>query len=79
LNGDRIKKIVAIATELADSSNGIHYTNYLDDPRFGKLDFYDADHLNHDGAKKLTEIISRSLEDWESSGETVKPNNRRKK
>lgn len=38
---------------------------YLDlsaDPRFTAADFYDSDHLNTDGARKLTRILRREME-----------------
>lgn len=44
-----------------DSISGEHkntvYFNFLADDRFKSSDFFDADHLNNIGARKLTEII----------------------
>ena len=36
------------------------YLNLEADPRFTPDDFYDADHLNHGGARKMTEIVLES-------------------
>ena len=38
-------------------SFGVEYKNYMADPRFDGADFYDADHLSHQGAGKITKII----------------------
>lgn len=38
-----------------------YYVNFRDDPAFGAEDFYDADHLNLDGAKKLSRSLRRYL------------------
>ena len=79
LNGGRIKTIIAIATGLAASSNKIRYVNSLEDAIFVKSDFHDADHLNHEGAKKFSRIISRFIEEWKSSEEIGEHNNHHNK
>ncbi len=53
-----LKTIQKIAKENDDIC---YYQNYLQDKRFTKQDFRDADHLNAVGAKKLTRIINNIL------------------
>jgi len=40
---------------------GITYLDYFRDPRFTKDDFYDNDHLNYLGAKKLSCILDQDI------------------
>lgn len=37
------------------------YVNYLNDNEFNADDFYDSDHLNHSGAKKLSTMLNQIL------------------
>lgn len=46
---------------------GVRYFNFLRDKRFGDDDFYDADHLNSDGAAKFSLILRDSLGGWEKA------------
>lgn len=39
----------------------VTYLNFEDDKRFVADDFYDADHLNHEGATKLTAIVKETI------------------
>jgi len=39
---------------ILQNNPSVVYRNYLSDPGFLRFDFYDADHLNHLGAKKFT-------------------------
>ncbi|WP_319574707.1 hypothetical protein [uncultured Desulfobacter sp.] len=42
---------------LTKKYSNVHYFDFLNDERFLKGDFRDADHTNHQGAKKLTLIL----------------------
>jgi hypothetical protein len=48
-------------THLISTYDNARYYNLLADPEFTENDFYDADHLNEIGAKKLTIKIDRLL------------------
>lgn len=50
----------------------VSYYNFLEDKSFTKADFYDSDHLNESGAKKLTAKISKLIEKIEDE-RTTKP------
>lgn len=43
------------------SKYSLNYLDYMDDNRFDKNDFYNADHLNQEGAKKFSKILSNEL------------------
>jgi hypothetical protein len=45
----------------------IQYWRYNEDLRFIKRDFYNADHLNKNGAKKFSSIINSKLLDYEKT------------
>lgn len=44
----------------------VSYYNFLEDKSFTKADFYDSDHLNESGAKKLTAKIFKRIEKIEN-------------
>ena len=44
--------------EITKSYKNVSYYNLLNDKRFDKQDFYDADHVNYFGAKKLSNILN---------------------
>ena len=54
-----VKKI-ELSSLITESSNTFYY-NLLTDASFNEIDFYDADHLNKIGAKKLTQKIDSLL------------------
>jgi hypothetical protein len=43
------------------NSNDVFYLNLFDDSRFTEEDFYDADHLNNQGAVKCSKIVNNYL------------------
>lgn len=49
------------ANKLASSNKNCMYINLLKDSLFNKLDFYDADHLNTIGAKKLSILLNKLI------------------
>lgn len=49
------------AKELTDEFDNVVYLNHMDDKRFSDSDFSDTDHLNPQGARKLTEILNEEL------------------
>lgn len=51
----------SVAKELTDEFDNVVYLNHMDDKRFIDSDFSDTDHLNPQGARKLTEILNEEL------------------
>jgi hypothetical protein len=54
---DQLNRTVNAASDIAQSHSNCLYFNFLDDESFTETDFYDADHLNEAGARKLTLVI----------------------
>lgn len=54
LNQVKLNKAIAELVNLDKEYNNVTYINMLQDASFKEMDFYDADHLNELGAKKLT-------------------------
>jgi len=57
LNPAQLNVTVNALTKISRSYDNVSYFNLLNDPVFTKGDFYDADHLNEIGAKKLSTKI----------------------
>ena len=53
--------IEAIARLTSINKNSVYY-NFLNDNSFFKEDFFDADHLNEKGAKKLTLLVDSLIQ-----------------
>jgi hypothetical protein len=54
LNKTQLNKTIETLELIQKENNHVIYVNYLTDSTFTKTDFYDADHLNDIGAKKMT-------------------------
>ena len=54
LDGSQMAQTVCAMDELAQAYKNCRYVNLLEDKSFTEADFYDADHLNEIGARKLT-------------------------
>ena len=61
LNNNQLNQTVNSVTNLTQHYNNTQYINLLNDNTFNEIDFYDADHLNEIGAKKLTIKIDSLL------------------
>jgi hypothetical protein len=63
LDKNQLNLTINTITELAKNNNNCNYFNLLEDSNFHSSDFRDADHLNPEGAKKLSlridELISK--------------------
>jgi hypothetical protein len=57
LNKTQLNKTIETLELIQKENNHVIYVNYLTDSTFTKTDFYDADHLNDIGAKKMTLLI----------------------
>jgi len=62
LNEFQLNKTLSSIVELTNKNENCLFINLLDDPSFIDEDFYDADHLNEIGAKKLSLIINNLVE-----------------
>lgn len=62
LNKSRLDSTISIITEISRTNNNTRYYNLLDMPTFTDKDFWDGDHLNDFGAKKLTFILKNIIE-----------------
>ena len=58
LNKMQLDITINNAQKLSGSHGNCTYINLLKDSSFTKNDFYDADHLNNKGAKKLSELLN---------------------
>ncbi len=57
----RLDRMRFVADSIS-TSRGLKYLDFYADPRFGKDDFYDSDHLTSDlGATKFTRILAEEL------------------
>ena len=63
LNAEQLKRTIASANEISREYNNCLYINLLENTEFSAKDFYDADHLNEIGAKKLSSMINRLIND----------------
>lgn len=61
LNKKQLDITTKICGDLSNKYENVSYINLLRDKRFNKDDFYDADHLNNIGAKKLTIILNDTI------------------
>lgn len=64
LNQTQLNQTIATAEALKKMNDHVSYINFLNDSTFIKSDFYDADHLNDIGAKKLTEAINTHIDSF---------------
>lgn len=62
LDKDQLELSVKQITQMVESSDNCGYINLLQNDEFTLEDFYDADHLNANGAKKLTQILNNQVE-----------------
>jgi len=53
--------IIKTAKNISNSFTNCYYYNLLDSPIFGIEHFYDADHLNAHGAKRLSKFIDERI------------------
>lgn len=61
LNNEQLKQLNATLEEVSNIYANCSYFNLLSDSSFTQNDFYDADHLNHNGAKKLSKKIDGKI------------------
>jgi hypothetical protein len=57
----QLESTLSTFKHMAEQNNNVRYIDMHDDKRFGEDDFFDADHLDEFGAKKLTLILNDTL------------------
>lgn len=61
INMEKWQKITEVCKNLAEMHDNVIYLPLFQHKEFEIDDFYDADHLNHSGAKKASEIVAKEL------------------
>lgn len=61
LSSEQLNLTIQTATSLSEKYDNCIYLNLLTDRAFDADDFYDADHLQHSGAKKLSILINDEI------------------
>jgi len=64
----QLNNTINVINGLTLSSSNVSYYNLLNNPSFTKIDFYDADHLNEIGAKKMTFILDSVIKQISEKG-----------
>lgn len=62
INKEEWRLTIDFCNHLTQEFNNVSYINLFDDPRFSDEDFYNSDHLNTNGATKLTNILNEYIE-----------------
>ena len=62
LDTDQLNKTIEVGKGLAQQYPNCSYYNFLERQDFTTSDFYDADHLNAEGAKKFSLLLNNILE-----------------
>lgn len=62
LDSIQLSRTITTITDIDERYSIVSYQNFLDDTTFKASDFFDADHLNRAGAKKLTEKIGELID-----------------
>ena len=57
-----VRHLIQSANDLAEKYENVFYLNLLEDKDFYSSDYFDADHLNHDGAKKLSVKLNEFIQ-----------------
>jgi hypothetical protein len=61
LDPNQLKQSIDVASEMAKAYPNVSYYNFLMDDTFTETDFSDADHLNENGAKKLSLMLDERI------------------
>ena len=64
LDSTQINTTIKSMRKLSNKNHNCIYKSFLIDSSFNKNDFYDGDHLNQVGAKKLSELINKEISNW---------------
>lgn len=61
LNQEQLNTVLTLAEKLEKKYNNCTYLNFLEHKDFKNKDFYDGDHLNKNGSKKLSLLVDEFL------------------
>ena len=61
LNTVQLQQSIDVANEMATTYPHVSYYNFLTDTTFVDSDFFDSDHLNESGAKKLSVMLNEKI------------------
>ena len=64
LEPEQLSRTIDAATDIAESYSNVSYYNLLSDPTFVEADYYDADHLNTVGAKRLSLFMNEKIKNF---------------
>ncbi|WP_281613870.1 hypothetical protein [Flammeovirga sp. SubArs3] len=67
LDENQLSKTIDFANSFAGEYDNIHYVNYLQNPIFKTRDFSDSDHLNEEGAHKLSVLLNQEINKLEKA------------
>lgn len=70
VNQVKLKKIQETCTSIAKDNDNVRYLNLFKDKRFTNEDFFDADHLHTDGARKCSKIVNKFVNEIVTKGDT---------
>ena len=62
LDDKQLARTITTMTELDNAHSNILYVNFLTSDLFAQEDFYDADHLNENGARKFTIELNKLID-----------------
>ncbi len=66
------EKVAKIGSSFEKNNSNVVYYNFINDTSFRKEDYFDADHLNENGAKKLTIKLNNIISNTESTNKQTK-------
>lgn len=62
LDSNQLNLTFSILNRINNKIQNVYYINFLDDKEFNHYDYFDADHLNQNGAEKLTKKIATFIQ-----------------
>ncbi|SDS24619.1 DUF1574 family protein [Christiangramia echinicola] len=63
LNKKQLDLTIKYCKEMEEDFDNVYYYNFLQDNSFSSSDFYDADHLNQDGANKFSQMLNMKIQE----------------
>lgn len=64
IENSRLDTIAMVTLKITNSNPSVKYVNYFSDTSFDSKDYFDADHLNHHGAEKLSRKLDDVIASW---------------
>lgn len=62
LNEKQLDLTIKHCEEIEEDFDNVFYYNFLQDNSFSSCDFYDADHLNQEGANKFSQMLNMKIQ-----------------